>query len=173
MHVPPKRPHFLSPCTVYHSLTLVFSTIYHPVPLFHTFFLCHCNVDHDPSLSPKDHEFLEFLIKKATILEKMLHSLCTTGVLLGEAIHRRIRYPSFCVITRTEHSFFKLLRGYCTSYPKISMFCAVSQNYQHLFEKIGLYASYSKLSKELKNTIKIKVGQVVLGLLIQTTFWLF
>ena len=30
-----------------------------------------------------------------------------------------------------------------------------------------MYASYSKLSKELKNSIKIKVGQTVLELLIQ------
>ena len=30
-----------------------------------------------------------------------------------------------------------------------------------------IYASYSKLSKELKNSIKIKVGQAVLELLIQ------
>ena len=47
---------------------------------------------------------------------------------------------------------------------KISMFCALSQNYQHLFEK-KIYASYSKLSKEIKNSIKIKVGQAVLELL--------
>ena len=32
------------------------------------------------------------------------------------------------------------------------------------------YASYSKSSKELKNSIKIKVGQAVLELLIQTNF---
>ena len=38
------------------------------------------------------------------------------------------------------------------------MFCALSQNYLHLFEK-KIYASYSKLSKELKNSIKIKIGQ--------------
>ena len=31
-----------------------------------------------------------------------------------------------------------------------------------------IYASYSKLFKELKNSIKIKVGQAVLVLLIQT-----
>ena len=31
-----------------------------------------------------------------------------------------------------------------------------------------MYLSYSKLSKELKNSIKIKVGKVVLELLIQT-----
>ena len=49
---------------------------------------------------------------------------------------------------------------------KISMFCALSQNYQHLFEKI-IYTSHSKLSKELKNSIKIKVGQEVPELLIQ------
>ena len=30
-----------------------------------------------------------------------------------------------------------------------------------------IYASYSKLSKELKDSIKIKVGQAVLELLIQ------
>ena len=30
-----------------------------------------------------------------------------------------------------------------------------------------IYASYSKLSKELKNSIRIKVGQAVLELLIQ------
>ena len=28
-----------------------------------------------------------------------------------------------------------ILRGYCTSYRKISMFCVLSQNHQHLFEK--------------------------------------
>ena len=50
--------------------------------------------------------------------------------------------------------------------PKISMFCALPQNYQHLFEKI-IYASNSKFSNELKNSIKIKVGQVVFELLIQ------
>ena len=32
---------------------------------------------------------------------------------------------------------------------------------------------YSKLSKELKNSIKIEVGQAVLELLIKTTFELF
>ena len=33
-----------------------------------------------------------------------------------------------------------------------------------------IYASYGKLSKELKNSIKIKVGQAVLELLIQKHF---
>ena len=45
---------------------------------------------------------------------------------------------------KKPHFFFRLglliitiksFKGYCTSYPKISMFCAPSQNYQHLFEK--------------------------------------
>ena len=36
-----------------------------------------------------------------------------------------------------------------------------------------MYASYSKLSKELKYNIKINIDQVVLDLLIQTTFWMF
>ena len=50
------------------------------------------------------------------------------------------------------------------------MLCALSQSYQHLFEK---YASYSKLSKELKRNIKIQVGLAVLELLIKTIFLLF
>ena len=43
------------------------------------------------------------------------------------------------------------------------MFCALSQNYQHLFEKndICIIDSLCKLSKELKNGIEILVGQVV------------
>ena len=37
-----------------------------------------------------------------------------------------------------------------------------------------MYAAYSKLAKELKNDIKIKVGQAVLKLLIKKhCFWLF
>ena len=71
----------------------------------------------------------------------------------------------------TRHKLF-YLRGYCTSYPQISMFCTLSQKYQYLFKKI-IYAFYSKLSKELKNRIKSKVGQVVLELLIQTIFKCF
>ena len=51
---------------------------------------------------------------------------------------------------------------------KISMFFALPQSYQHLFEKKIIYASYSKLSKELKNSIKIKVRQAGFELLIQT-----
>ena len=50
---------------------------------------------------------------------------------------------------------------------KTSMFCALSQNYQHLLEKI-IYAFYSNLTKELKSSIKIMVGQAVLELLIQS-----
>ena len=37
----------------------------------------------------------------------------------------------------------------------------------HIFWKMMIYASYSKLSKELKNSITIKVGRTVLELLIQ------
>ena len=35
-----------------------------------------------------------------------------------------------------------------------------------------MYVSYSKFSKDLKNSIKIKVGQAVLEFLIQTTLFL-
>ena len=41
--------------------------------------------------------------------------------------------------------------------PKSSMFCALSQNNEHLLEKIT-YESYSKLCKELKNGTEILVG---------------
>ena len=44
---------------------------------------------------------------------------------------------------------WRILRGNCTSFPKVSMFYALSQNYQHFI------ASCSKLSRELKNSIKI------------------
>ena len=67
---------------------------------------------------------------------------------------------------------FYTFKGYCTSLTKISMFCTLSQNYQHLFGKM-IYTSYCKLSKKLKNSIKIQIGQLVLDLLIQTPFWLF
>ena len=54
--------------------------------------------------------------------------------------------------------------------PTLSYFVLYLNNFQHIkpfmFLKI-LYASYCKLSKELKNTIKIKVGQVAVELLIQ------
>ena len=53
--------------------------------------------------------------------------------------------------------------------PKISMFCALSQNCQHFFE----YASYSKLYKELKNGIEILEGQAVLKLWIKTVKVMF
>ena len=52
------------------------------------------------------------------------------------------------------------------------MFCALSQNYQHPLEK-KIYASYSKLSKELKNSIEILVGQAVFKLWIKTVKMLF
>ena len=46
------------------------------------------------------------------------------------------------------------LRGNCTPDQKMSIFCAVSQNYQYFFWKM-ICVSYSKLSKELKNSIDI------------------
>ena len=49
--------------------------------------------------------------------------------------------------------------------PKLA--CALSLKIINIFLKKKLYASYSKLSKELKNSINIKVGQAVLELLIQ------
>ena len=51
----------------------------------------------------------------------------------------------------------RIFQGLLHPLLKISMFCVLSQSYQHFFW--NLYASYSKLSKELKNGIEIFVGQ--------------
>ena len=51
--------------------------------------------------------------------------------------------------------------------PKLSMFWALSQNYQHFFWKM-IWLSWSKLSEKLKNDIEILVGTAVLELLIKT-----
>ena len=76
--------------------------------------------------------------------------------------------------TRTSHAPIPHpWRGYCTLYPQISMFCALSQNYQHFFGGKILYASYSILSKELKNGIEILVGQVFFKLWIKTVKMMF
>ena len=64
------------------------------------------------------------------------------------------------------------LKGVLYILPKISMFCALSQNYQHLEKKI-IYASYSKLSKKLQKGIEILVGQAVFKLWIKTFKKLF
>ena len=61
-------------------------------------------------------------------------------------------------------------KGYCTSYPKISMFYVLFQNYQHLLEKC---ASYSKLPKDLENVIEILVGHADFMLWIKTVKMLF
>ena len=45
--------------------------------------------------------------------------------------------------------------------PRISMFCALSQNNQQLKKKKRDYASYKKLFKKLKNGIDILVGKAV------------
>ena len=60
-----------------------------------------------------------------------------------------------------------------TLQPKINMFCALYQNFQHLLKTNNLYVSYSKLSKELKDSIRIEVGQAVHELLIKAKFELF
>ena len=62
------------------------------------------------------------------------------------------------------------LRGYCTSYPqkapKLAYFVLYLKIINIFLKKIT-YAFYSQLSKELKYSIKFKVGQAVLELLIQ------
>ena len=58
--------------------------------------------------------------------------------------------------------------------PKISMFCALSQNISTTFWKIN-YASYKEVFKELKNGNEILVGQAVFKLQIKLSkcwFWI-
>ena len=66
-----------------------------------------------------------------------------------------------------------LLKGYYTMYtPSFKfMFWSLSQNYQRLFGQWNMYLN--KLSKELKNSIEIWVGEVVFKLLMKIFFWLF
>ena len=60
-----------------------------------------------------------------------------------------------------------VLRGYCTSYPKLA--CSVLYlKIINTFLKI-IYTFYSKLSKELKNGIGILEGQTVFKLWIKTS----
>ena len=60
--------------------------------------------------------------------------------------------------------------------PKLSMFCALSQNYQHFFEKRYWHSlfleknSQRELSEKLKNCTGILVGQAVFELLMRTIF---
>ena len=64
------------------------------------------------------------------------------------------------------------MHKFATSTQKLACFVLYLKIIKIFLKKI-IYASYSKLSKELKKSIKIKVGQVVIELLIQTTVWLF
>ena len=59
------------------------------------------------------------------------------------------------------------LRGYWTSYQKISIFCALFKKNEQLFEKLIMYL-IKNFFKELKNGIEILVGQVVFKLQIKT-----
>ena len=62
------------------------------------------------------------------------------------------------------------LKGVLYLLPQISMFCALSQNNQLLKNNMHLI---KKLLKELKNGIKILVGQAVFKLQIKTVKMLF
>ena len=63
----------------------------------------------------------------------------------------------------TEYSVVVKFKGVLHLLPKISMFYALSQNNQRLFEK-KKFASYQKMFKELKNCIEILVGQAIFKL---------
>ena len=72
------------------------------------------------------------------------------------------KFPSYfifhCRLCTKPIHLDPVLRGHCTSYPKISMFCAVSQNYQHLFEKccIHLVINYPSMPRNSKISSKSK-----------------
>ena len=51
--------------------------------------------------------------------------------------------------------------------PKLACFVLYLKIIHIFLKKNNIYAFYSKLSKELKDSIKIKVGQALLELLIQ------
>ena len=56
--------------------------------------------------------------------------------------------------------------------PKLRMFCVLSQNYQHCFEKYYKHPEANCLEK-VKYGIKISIGQAVLELLIKMCKILF
>ena len=60
-------------------------------------------------------------------------------------------------MTKVLKSEVLTLKGILDPKPKISMFCDLSQNSQHLDWKI-IGASNSKFSKELKNSFTIYIG---------------
>ena len=70
---------------------------------------------------------------------------------------------SFIIAYWVTDKNIESLKGELHLLPKISMFCALSQNNQYLFEK-DTYASYKKIVRELKNGIEILVDQVVFKL---------
>ena len=78
------------------------------------------------------------------------------------------QHQKWCRKFKTYPINKKYLRGFCTSYLKKLQNQPVLHSISKLstsFWKI-MYASYSKLSKELKNSIKFEVGEAVLELLI-------
>ena len=67
---------------------------------------------------------------------------------------------AFCLMFDDYYYRLKKRNKNNTSSPKIRMFCALSQNYQNLPEKI-ICGSYSKLWNELKNKTKNHLSQAV------------
>ena len=63
----------------------------------------------------------------------------------------------------------QFLKGKLHPKPKLSMFCALFQNYQHFFWKI-IWSSWSKFSGKLKNGIKITLGPTILELLVDVKY---
>ena len=96
--------------------------------------------------------YIEFLnTKNKSNLQDKLYTLLVF-------LYRSFFIMILCALQNTKRLF---LRGYCTSYPKLACFVLYLKIINTLFGKI--YASYSKLSKELKITtmsiMKIKVAK--------------
>ena len=65
----------------------------------------------------------------------------------------RIESADWAKLKPSKSPVLNKIRG--TTLLIITMFCALSENYQHFYLKKIFYASYSKLSKKLKNSIEI------------------
>ena len=102
---------------------------------------------------------------------------------------KTILFPSF---TKTKWRFSAILLGFYLQFVsvRLAVFFPNTRVESHEFKtlvtqsnllnfkiniilKNDINACYSKLSKELRNNIKILSGQTVLELLIWTTLWLF
>ena len=83
-----------------------------------------------------------------------------------DRITKKVQIANLCVQVHLGISFKGVLHLLPQKAPKLACF-VLYLKIIYIFLKKIIYASYSKLSKKLKNSTKIKVGQAILELLIQ------